>query len=716
MTISTTESSIAYNGNGVTLVFAVPFRFLVNSDLVVTRRNVADIESTLALNTDYTLTGANNDAGGTLTMAFALSVNDRLVINRVVGITQETDYPEGGNFPAEAHERALDRLTMISQQLMRSIGRCLRFPASDTAVSVIPSQMSRANKILSFDGFGQPTVSLPISDSAQQLRTDLASIGGSGLVGFDKNEAYPPNTVGKTLATISQGGQGGSSTELNVKDPVYNVTGNDNPADAAGISQAMNDAISQNKTLVFPDGVYNLGVNFPIKAGRLFLLGLGNVTIKGNLDYYEPNFPVSADTPTPLTPTSKFFSAVGINFQSTNATHALTLRTDAQPGFIRTSQLIGCKFYGPNGLLQQHMIGFSMDGCGFYNSGNGARLEGCVNAELNKCTFENQAGIGLNITGHATQTARDGGENVRINGTEFDVCTYGILAENHLWLSINNCLLDYCDVPLFLSGSSKAKASQTYFGAANVASSRFSTSPYYIAPIISGCSVYGRPAGNPLGTRVVGFSADQCEFVAYVGGSQPIVYIDGYISGTYPRSSDDNSIQNSYFYAVAAHTRPNLLEISAAAIARVSNNRFRSDSVSTSMANAYRTNDVLDYKNENNSFYLCRQSGNPLTSIHENTGSVGLPVVPNNTYLKWKNSSNVDTDVLILNTADNTILRTVKAGAAIGLNDYVGNTKILADDDPTNATALWVQGQLRRVYTGSSNSYGGGFSHLLVIY
>lgn len=178
MTISTTESSIAYNVNGVTLAFAVPFRFLVDDDIVVTRRNAAGIESTLVLNTDYTLTGANNDAGGTLTMVVAPAVGERLVIDRVVGITQETDYPEGGNFPAEAHERALDRLTMIGQQLLRLVSRCLQLPTSDTTSPVIPTSTVRANKFLAFDADGNATVA-----SGTALSGVVVSPLGETLVG-----------------------------------------------------------------------------------------------------------------------------------------------------------------------------------------------------------------------------------------------------------------------------------------------------------------------------------------------------------------------------------------------------------------------------------------------------------------------------------------------------------------------------------------------------
>ncbi len=46
MTISTTDSRISYNGNGVTTVFSFPYRFLANGHLVVVSVSSAGVETT----------------------------------------------------------------------------------------------------------------------------------------------------------------------------------------------------------------------------------------------------------------------------------------------------------------------------------------------------------------------------------------------------------------------------------------------------------------------------------------------------------------------------------------------------------------------------------------------------------------------------------------------------------------------------------------------
>lgn len=133
MTISTTASRISYNGNGSTTAFSFPYRFLTNADLTVIKVAADGTETTLTLNTNYTVTGADQDAGGTVTVSVAPLSGQRLVIYREIDITQEVDYITGDAFPAETHERALDRLTMIAQQHQDAIDRSAKLPVSSTA-------------------------------------------------------------------------------------------------------------------------------------------------------------------------------------------------------------------------------------------------------------------------------------------------------------------------------------------------------------------------------------------------------------------------------------------------------------------------------------------------------------------------------------------------------------------------------------------------------
>ena len=56
MTISSTQTRISYNGNGVTTQFAFPYLFLAAADLQVRLVDAVGAVTLLTLNTDYTVT------------------------------------------------------------------------------------------------------------------------------------------------------------------------------------------------------------------------------------------------------------------------------------------------------------------------------------------------------------------------------------------------------------------------------------------------------------------------------------------------------------------------------------------------------------------------------------------------------------------------------------------------------------------------------------
>ena len=118
MTVQSATCSATYNTNGATVDFPIPFRFLENSHIRITRVTISDgTELVLTLNTHYTLAGADASSGGTATMVTTYPTGYRLEITRNVPVTQLTDYVANDPFPAETHERALDKLTMIAQEI-----------------------------------------------------------------------------------------------------------------------------------------------------------------------------------------------------------------------------------------------------------------------------------------------------------------------------------------------------------------------------------------------------------------------------------------------------------------------------------------------------------------------------------------------------------------------------------------------------------------------
>ena len=162
MTISSEVSRITYAGNGATTVFAIPFYFLADTDVVILSVTAAGVSTTLVLSTNYTLTGAGVLGGGSATLLLAPITGRTIIIYRNVAATQTTDYQPNDPFPAETHERALDKLTMIAQRLKELVTRSLTLSDSDvsSASTQLPSPVASnllgwnaaANAIINYAG------------------------------------------------------------------------------------------------------------------------------------------------------------------------------------------------------------------------------------------------------------------------------------------------------------------------------------------------------------------------------------------------------------------------------------------------------------------------------------------------------------------------------------------------------------------------------------
>ena len=161
MTLTSSTAKVSYAGNGSTTVFAVTFRFLANSHVEAILRDAAGAETVWTESTHYTLEGEGEAAGGTLTVLtdpddHTPASGETLVIRRQVPVTQETDYSENDSFPAETHEEALDKLTMLAQQTDEALTRAVTVPVSDTQSGLeLPIDATRAGKFLAFDGAGK---------------------------------------------------------------------------------------------------------------------------------------------------------------------------------------------------------------------------------------------------------------------------------------------------------------------------------------------------------------------------------------------------------------------------------------------------------------------------------------------------------------------------------------------------------------------------------
>ena len=119
---STTTPTIQYAGNGSTTAFATSFVFIGEGDLIVTLTDSGGSDTVQVLTTNYTVSGGSGSSG-TVTMLVAPASGETLTIQRSTTKTQLTDYLANDSFPAESHEEALDRLTLIAQEYEEQLSR-----------------------------------------------------------------------------------------------------------------------------------------------------------------------------------------------------------------------------------------------------------------------------------------------------------------------------------------------------------------------------------------------------------------------------------------------------------------------------------------------------------------------------------------------------------------------------------------------------------------
>lgn len=182
MTVSSTTNRVAYTGNGATVAFSVPFLFLTNADLKVY------IGTTLqTITTNYTVSGAGNPAGGTVTFTLAPASQASVVIVRDPAITQLTDYIENDDFPANSHEAALDKLTIVAQRLDDRLDRAAVLPDSYSGAASPVLPVPEGNSVIGWNPTGTALQNVDIQTLVTTVavitaRSDVFSGNGSQTV------------------------------------------------------------------------------------------------------------------------------------------------------------------------------------------------------------------------------------------------------------------------------------------------------------------------------------------------------------------------------------------------------------------------------------------------------------------------------------------------------------------------------------------------------
>ena len=290
MTVSSTTSRVSYAGNGSTTAFTASFPFLANADLVVIRVTNG-VETTLVLSTDYTVTGAGGTSG-TVTCTVAPAGRSTLVIYRDPAITQLVDYQPNDPFPANTHETALDRLTMISQRQKDLVTRSMRLSDGDVSGASTTLPTPDANKVIGWNsgGTGLTNIDANLFASVVAFATAKAdTFTGNGSTTAFTLTGNPGNTANLDVSVSGL-------TKIPVTDYVWNgttVTFNVAPSAAApilirymeGLPSSYSPPISVTVAsgtagVNVTDGIRSLGLT-PNVNSLLYATGALNINVAG---------------------------------------------------------------------------------------------------------------------------------------------------------------------------------------------------------------------------------------------------------------------------------------------------------------------------------------------------------------------------------------------------------------------------------------------------
>lgn len=144
---STNRKSGPYIGNGITTALPFSFKVFSASDVLVVRTDLLEAETNLALTTHYTVAlNADQDSnpGGTVNLLSPAAAGYLTTITSAVPDLQSLTLTNAGGFYPKVINDALDRLTIMVQQLAEKVSRSLKVSISSSLdpASVIASIFS----------------------------------------------------------------------------------------------------------------------------------------------------------------------------------------------------------------------------------------------------------------------------------------------------------------------------------------------------------------------------------------------------------------------------------------------------------------------------------------------------------------------------------------------------------------------------------------------
>lgn len=179
MTITNTAFIVTYVADGVQQNFT--FNFKVYDDVYVTADGSVPMYNEV-INSDQDAT-----PGGVIEFVAPPIAGRQITITRTTYLSQQTDYPPYTNFPAQAHERALDKLTAIAQES--------RYYIDENADAIEDLQDDKADKTIEIISSDTQTLSITDPTLADNVTLNPITNVPNGLVKLDGTGTIPTEFI-----------------------------------------------------------------------------------------------------------------------------------------------------------------------------------------------------------------------------------------------------------------------------------------------------------------------------------------------------------------------------------------------------------------------------------------------------------------------------------------------------------------------------------------
>lgn len=223
-----------YAGDGSTTSFPIPFTFIPGelSTIVVEMYDDTTKEPIPVTPGDYTLSPAGDNPTAVVFLVAPLD-GTTVIVRRDVPMTQIVEYINNGPFLAEDHEKGLDRIVLMVQQLADVVGRGLQLDILDDGVvsPVLPPGVPSA--VIGFNEDGDALQLYPPGDfegpqGDQGPAGQIATVTVAGEIEYDDPTPMSVTNVGTpevadlqfVLRVGPKGEQGESTVLITVSDQV----------------------------------------------------------------------------------------------------------------------------------------------------------------------------------------------------------------------------------------------------------------------------------------------------------------------------------------------------------------------------------------------------------------------------------------------------------------------------------------------------------------